>query len=95
MNINNPEITFANISVPFEEFVDALATKVALRIYQIEKGQLEISQTKAYRMFGRAAVDRWIKSGQLQPCRVMPGKKLYRLIELQKLASVKQNYLIK
>lgn len=35
MNINNQEITFANISVPFEEFVDALATKVALRIYQI------------------------------------------------------------
>ena len=95
MNINNPEITFANISVPFEAFVDALATKVALRIYQIEKGQLEISQAKAFKMFGRADVERWVKSGKLMPCRISPGKKRYKLADLQKLASIQQNYLIK
>lgn len=92
---NITECVFADKSVTYEQFTEELATKIAFKIYQVEKGQLEISQTKAYRMFGRAAVDRWLKSGQLQPCRVMPGKKLYRLIELQKLASVKQNYLIK
>ena len=92
---NITECVFADKSVTYEQFTEELATKIALKIYQVEKGQLEISQTKAYRMFGRAAVDRWLKCGLLQPCRVMPGKKLYRLIELQKLASVKQNYLIK
>ena len=38
MNNNNQEIKFANISVTFEECVDVLASKVALRMYQIEKG---------------------------------------------------------
>ena len=85
MNNNNQEIKFANISVTFEEFVDVLASKVALRMYQIEKGQLEISQAKAFKMFGRADVERWVKSGKLTPCRISPGKKRYKLADLQKL----------
>lgn len=95
MNNNNQEIKFANISVTFEEFVDVLASKVALRMYQIEKGQLEISQAKAFKMFGRADVERWVKCGKLTPCRISPGKKRYKLADLQKLASIQQNYLIK
>ena len=94
MDNNNPEIKFADISVPFDEFVDTVATKVALRIYQIEKGELEISQSKAFKMFGRADVERWIKSGKLKPCRISPGKKRYKLTELQKLASIQQNYVL-
>ena len=94
MDNNNPEIKFADISVPFDEFVDTVATKVALRIYQIEKGELDISQSKAFKMFGRADVERWIKSGKLKPCRISPGKKRYKLTELQKLASIQQNYVL-
>ncbi|MBQ9170741.1 MAG: hypothetical protein IJ148_08000 [Bacteroidaceae bacterium] len=88
------ELHFADQTVTFDNFVDALATKVALRMHQVEKGQLEISQSQAFKMFGRADVERWIKSGKLQPVRISPGKKRYRLVDLQKLASIQQNYLL-
>lgn len=94
MDNNNPDFQFADINVTYEDFVEDLATKIALRIHLIEKGQLEISQARAYKLFGRGDVERWIKSGKLQPCRISPGKKRYRLIDLQKLANIQQNYLI-
>ena len=87
-------LQFADQTVTFEQFVDMLATKVALRIHQVEKGQLEISQAQAYKLFGRGDVERWVRSGNLEPVRISPGKKRYRLIDLQKLASIQQNYLL-
>ena len=67
---DNTEMHFLDMNVTFGQFVDSLATKVALRIHQVEKGQLEISQAQAYRMFGRADVDRWVKNGKLKPVRI-------------------------
>ena len=92
---DNKELLFSDTTVSYLQFVDDLATKIALRVHQIEKGQLEISQAKAFKMFGRADVERWVKSGKLTPCRISPGKKRYKLADLQKLASIQQNYLIK
>ena len=91
---DNSVLQFADLTVTFEQFVDLLATKVALRIHQVEKGQLEISQAQAYRLFGRADVDRWVKNGKLKPVRISPGKKRYRLVDLQELATIQQNYLL-
>ena len=91
---DNSVIQFTDQTVTFEQFVDMLATKVALRIHQVEKGQLEISQAQAYKFFGRAYVERWVRSCNLEPVRISPGKKRYRLIDLQKLASIQQNYLL-
>ncbi|MBR0048546.1 MAG: hypothetical protein IJP74_04390 [Prevotella sp.] len=91
---DNSEIQFIDKTVTFEQFVDALATKVALRIHQVEKGQLEISQAQAFKLFGRADVERWVKNGKLVPSRISPGKKRYKLVDLQKLASIQQNYLL-
>ena len=83
---NNTEIIFSDKTVSYDQFVTDLATRIALKIHQVEKGQLEISQAKAFKMFGRADVERWIKNGKLKPCRVSPGKKRFKLIDLQKLA---------
>ena len=91
---DNTTLQFSDKTVTFEQFVDMLATKVALRIHQVEKGQLEISQAQAYKLFGRADVERWVKNGKIEPVRISPGKKRYRLIDLQKLADVQQNYLL-
>ena len=91
---DNSVLQFADQSVTFEKFVDLLATKVALRMHQVEKGQMEISQAEAYRLFGRADVERWKKSGKLQPSRISPGKKRYKLVDLQELASVQQNFIL-
>lgn len=43
---NNTECHFIDKTVTFDQFVNELATMIALRIHQVEKGQLEISQTK-------------------------------------------------
>jgi hypothetical protein len=90
----NTVLEFINKSVTFEQFVDVLATKVALRIHPIEKGQLEISQAQAYKLFGRADVARWVKSGKIEPVRICPGKKRFKLVDLIMLANVQQNYLL-
>ena len=87
-------LQFGDQTVSFEQFVDSLATKVALRMHQIEKGQFEISQRQAYKMFGKSDVQRWIKNGKLEPVRISPGKKRYRLIDLQQLANIQQNYIL-
>ena len=91
---DNTTLQFSDKTVTFDQFVDSLATKVALRMHQVEKGQLEISQAQAYRMFGRADVDRWVKNGKLKPVRISPGKKRYRLVDLQELATIQQNYIL-
>lgn len=91
---NNAEWQFVDQTVTYEQFVNELATRIALKIHQVEKGQLEISQAKAFKMYGRADVERWVKSGKLQPSRISPGKKRYRLIDLQTLADIQQNYLL-
>ena len=87
-------LEFTDKSVTFEQFVDFMATKVALRIHQIEKGKLEVSQAEAYRLFGRADVERWIRNGKLHPVRISPGKKRFSPVDLQKLANIQQNYLL-
>ena len=87
-------LEFTDKSVTFEQFVDFFATKVALRIHQIEKGELEVSQAQAYKLFGRADVERWIRNGKLHPVRISPGKKRFSLVDLQKLANIQQNYLL-
>ena len=51
---------FADKSVTYDHFTSDLATKIALKMYQIEKGKLEISQSQAFKMFGRADVERWM-----------------------------------
>lgn len=83
---NNTECHFIDKTVTFDQFVNELATMIALRIHQVEKGQLK--------MYGRADVERWIKSGKLKPSRISPGKKRYKLTDLQKLANIQQNYLL-
>lgn len=90
----NKELLFADKSVTYTDFIRDLASELAMKLHQIEKGQLEISQAQAFRMFGRADVERWIKNGKITPCRISPGKKRYKLVELQKLANVQQNYLL-
>ena len=90
----NTECQFLDTTVTYDQFITDLATKIALKMHQVEKGQLEISQAQAYKMFGRADVERWVKNGKIEPVRISPGKKRYSLIDLQKLADVQQNYLL-
>ncbi|NCC10999.1 MAG: hypothetical protein EOM31_10965 [Bacteroidia bacterium] len=91
---DNQVLVFQDSTVTYDQFTTDLAAKLAVKIYQIKKGEMEVSKAQAYRMYGRADVDRWIKKGLIEPSRISPGKTRYKLFELQKLASVKQNYLL-
>ena len=91
---NKTKLQIPDSNATYEQFVEELATKVALKIHQIEKGQLEVSQSKAYKMYGRADVERWVRIGKLKPSRISPGKKRYKLVDLQRLANIRQNNLL-
>ena len=91
---NKTLLQFGNETVSYGQFTTDLATKIAYTMHQIERGELEISQLQAFKMFGKADVLRWVKNGKIQPCRISPGKKRYKLVELQRLADIQQNYLI-
>ena len=67
-------LQFADQTVTFEQFVDMLATKVALRIHQVEKGQLEISQAQAYKLFGRGDVERWVTEVSKHSAKLSSGE---------------------
>lgn len=89
------EVAFADKSVTYDKFLDELAIRLAVRLNLVKKSNGVISQNQAYRMFGRADVERWIKSGKLKPARISPGKIRYNIVDLCKLSKIKQNYLIK
>lgn len=73
-----------------EAFIDMYGKTVSLR--QIRADISYMKDRVSYN--GRADVERWIKSGKLKPSRISPGKKRYKLIDLQKLANIQQNYLL-
>ena len=88
------QLQLGDYSVSVDQFTTELATKIAFKMLQINRGELEISQSQAFKMFGKADVLRWVKNGKLSPCRISPGKKRYKLVELQRLADIQQNYTI-
>lgn len=81
----NREVTFADKSVTYDKFLDELAIRLAVRLNLVQKSNGAISQNQAYKMFGRADVDRWIKTGRLRPERISPGKILYNIVHLYML----------
>lgn len=87
----NLECLFADKSVTYEQFIDELASRLVLKMRQVDEGFMEISKNKAYKMFGRCDVDRWIKNGKLEPSRISPGIIRFRLADLIQLAEIKQN----
>lgn len=88
----NTECFFADKSVTYGQFLEELATRLAVKMRQVDNGNMEISKNKAYKMFGRADVDRWISTGKLKPSRISPGIIRLKLADLYKLSSKVQNY---
>lgn len=84
---------FPDKIVTYERFLDDLATRVAEKMEQYGNKPKFISQRKAYKMFGRANIDRWRRTGQIQPCK-RPGVLEYNTEELRKLQQTVQDYFI-
>lgn len=79
---------FADRVVPYEVFVTDLAERVADRM---KPGPEFICQNEAFRQFGRANVERWRRTGKIQPHK-RPGKVEYRTADLRRLQATVQDY---
>lgn len=84
-------IQFSNRLIPYDVFLEDIASMVVRKIKLCSQDPKYISQSKAFQMFGRKNVERWRRKGQIVPA-VRPGKLEYRTAELRFLQSQKQDY---
>lgn len=85
-------IQFADKIVSYDTFMNDLVSRI---VSEVEKRKSEpeiISKRKAYEMFGRANVDRWMTEGKLT-IRKRPGKVELLTAELRRCQAVEQDYL--
>lgn len=83
------QIQFSDRMVSYETFINDLAGRIVELVNSNEPER--ISQRQAYRIFGRANVDRWRRKGLLTPCK-RPGKMEYSTAELRRLQARTQDY---
>lgn len=86
------QIVFSDKVVTYDTFMNDLAARIT-SFLQNDKNEPEmISQRQAYKVFGRANVDRWRKNGLIHPF-VRPGKREYSTHRLRELQRTEQDYL--
>ena len=84
-------IQFPDRQVPYEVFMNDLASRIVKQLKEDRNDPVMMSQRQAYRIFGRANVDRWRKQGRLQICK-RPGKVEYYTAELRQQQAICQDY---
>lgn len=84
-------LDFTDKQVPYDVFMADLSARVAERLAAIQQEPDVVSQREAYRRFGRANVERWLKQGKLHPAKRV-GKMEYKTSELRKMRDTKQDY---
>lgn len=82
---------FEDKLVPYEVFLNDLTARLASFLQEDKNEPEMISQRKAYKLFGRASVDRWRKKGKVKPC-IRPGKIEYPTRILRILQRTEQDY---
>ena len=85
-------ITFTDKSVSYDTFLNDLAAKLATIIKKDANDPEYVSQRKAYTMFGRANVERWLRKGKVHAYK-RPGKIEYNTAELREAQRTVQDYL--
>lgn len=84
-------IQFSDKMVTYETFMNDLSARIVAQIKSTQNDPEYVSQKQAYRIFGRANVERWRRQDKVHPRR-RPGKLEYSMVELRKLQSVSQDY---
>lgn len=86
------QMQFADRLVTYDQFLSDVAARLASHI-RIQANDPEyMSQSKAFKVFGRANVERWRRKGLLHPCK-RPGKLDYRTAELREQQRKEQDYM--
>lgn len=87
-------LKFHDKNVPYSVFVKDIATEVVTLLKRYKEDPEYISQNKAFKMFGRANVERWRKLGKVTLFK-RPGKIEYLTSELRLLKENQQDYFTK
>lgn len=87
------QIRFSDKMVTYDTFINDIAARVAAMMSEDRQDKrLYVSQAEAFRMYGRATVERWRRQGKIEPRKTL-GKLQYSTSELRELARIKQDYL--
>ncbi len=87
-------LEFPDKAVSYDTFLNDLAERISRKIQRNAKDPEFVNQRTAYKIFGRANVDRWRRTGKVQPYK-RPGTVQYRMTDLRSLQSTVQDYLIR
>ena len=85
-------IQFPDKIVSYETFISDLSARVTHMITSDANDPEYVSQRVAYSIFGRKNVDRWKRTGRVQPFKRL-GKVEYRMADLRLLQRTEQDYL--
>ncbi len=85
-------LQFLDHLIPYETFLNDMASRVVALLKNDNDDPEYISQRKAYEIFGRRNVERWRRQGKVEPIK-RPGKVEYRTSELRMLQRTVQDYL--
>lgn len=77
--------------VSYDTFLDDLSSRLAEKISAINDMPEFVSQRKAYKLFGRANVMRWLRQGKITPHK-RPGIIEYSTAELRHQKLRQQDY---
>jgi hypothetical protein len=86
------QINFQDKTVTYDTFVNDVVARLLKALRDTHDDPEYVSQSQAYRMFGRRNVDRWRRAGLVDPVK-RPGKMAYQTSQLRQLQQTKQDYL--
>ena len=66
-------LDFSDRSIPYDVFLRDVATTVVSMLREQKDEPEFVSKRRAYELFGRANVDRWLRNEEIMP-HIRPGK---------------------
>lgn len=86
------QFQFPDRMVTYDQFVSDVAARLSSHLRVQGEDPAYMSQAKAFKVFGRANVERWRRTGKIKPSR-RPGRLEYETRALRTLQSTEQDYL--
>lgn len=87
-------IVFKDKDMSFDTFLSKLSAVLVPKIVQAIKSppKERLSKREAIKKCGRGNIERWIRTGKLEPAKVTPNKHEYLLSDLERLQNIQQDY---
>ena len=84
-------LDFSDRSIPYDVFLRDVATTVVSMLREQRDEPEFVSKRRAYELFGRANVDRWLRNEEIMP-HIRQGKIELKMAELRVLQNREQDY---